>query len=194
FRMEKHVFINFCEALQARGWLKKSRYVSIPEKVAIFLLILSHNERVRLVAERFQHWGWTISNNFHKVLKAACRLGKPIIKLPNFDTKCLRLNPKYFPFCKDCVGAIEGTHIDAHIPANQQIPYRRKNTTQNIMCVSFDMCFTFVMTGWEGTANDSRIFLECVCKLENKFPLPTGEKYYVVDYGYSNMQGFLSPF
>ena len=41
------------------------------------------------------------------------------------------------------------------------------------MCVySFDMCFTFVMTGWEGTANNSRVLLETVHNPENKFPMP----------------------
>ena len=33
----------------------------------------------------------------------------------------------------------------------------------NIMCAcDFDMKFTFVYTGWEGTTNDSRVFLEAL--------------------------------
>lgn len=44
------------------------------------------------------------------------------------------------------------------------------------MCAcSFDMRFTFVISGWEGTANDSRIFNECITNPENNFPmLPQG--------------------
>ncbi|GAV86949.1 hypothetical protein CFOL_v3_30375, partial [Cephalotus follicularis] len=68
----------------------------------------------------------TISNSFHKVLKATCRLEKLIITLPNFDIISLEIehNPKYFPLFEDCVGSIDETLINAHILANQQIPYR----------------------------------------------------------------------
>ncbi|KAF7822113.1 protein ALP1-like [Senna tora] len=75
----------------------------------------------------------------------------------------------------NCVGAIDGTHISARVPVDKQIQYRGKkvDSTQNIMCAcSFDMRFTFVMTGWEGTTNDSRIFLETVTEPENKFHKP----------------------
>ena len=41
------------------------------------------------------------------------------------------------------------------------------------MCAcSFDMMFTFVYTGWEGTANDSRVFLDAIMREENNFPFP----------------------
>ncbi|KAL4011963.1 hypothetical protein IC575_029030 [Cucumis melo] len=63
------------------------------------------------------------------------------------------------------------------------------------MCVcSFDMLFTYVMSGWEGSANDSRILQECIKNPENKFPMPKRDQYYLVDSGYSNMPGFLAPF
>ena len=35
---------------------------------------------------------------------------------------------------------------------------------------NFDMMFTFVYAGQEGIANDSRIFLNAIIRLENKFP------------------------
>ncbi|KAJ3680823.1 hypothetical protein LUZ60_015312 [Juncus effusus] len=82
------------------------------------------------------------------------------------------------------IGAIDGTHISARIPIADQVRYRgkRSSQTQNIMCAcAFNMCFTFVMTGWEGTANDSRIFLETITKSSNSFPLPPPGKYYLVD-------------
>ncbi|XP_056689106.1 uncharacterized protein [Spinacia oleracea] len=66
----------------------------------------------------------------------------------------------------------------------------------NVMCAcSFDMRFTFVMVGWEGTANDSRIFWETITnREESKFPMPPKRKYYLVDLGYTNMHGFLTPY
>ncbi|CAN0924791.1 hypothetical protein LINGRAHAP2_LOCUS34392 [Linum grandiflorum] len=67
--------------------------------------------------------------------------------------------------------------------------------TQNVMCVcSFDMLFTYVMAGWEGTANDARILLETTSHNASQFPMPPQGKYYLVDSGYSNMSGFLAPY
>ena len=82
---------------------------------------------------------------------------------------------------KNCIGAIDGTHVDARILQDQQITFcgRKINTTWNVMCAcSFDMRFTFVMSGWEGTANDSRVLLECISNPNNKFSLPTRGIYY----------------
>ena len=102
FRMNKDVFVLFCEELKERGNLKPSRYFTVQEQVAIFLLIISHNQRNRLVAERFQHSGHTISIYFNKVLKAICRIGVYIIRPPSFDVvpPQIRFNPKYYPFFK----------------------------------------------------------------------------------------------
>ncbi|XP_062112820.1 uncharacterized protein LOC133823950 [Humulus lupulus] len=63
------------------------------------------------------------------------------------------------------------------------------------MCVcSFDMKFTYVVPGWEGLANDARILLECATNPDYGFPMPPQGKYYLVDSGYTNMPGFLSPY
>lgn len=60
--------------------------------------------------------------------------------------------------------------------AKQQIYRGRKGSivTQNIMAVcSFDMMFTYVHAGWEGSANDSRVFIDAITKPEYGFPMPT---------------------
>ncbi|XP_026417579.1 uncharacterized protein LOC113313049 [Papaver somniferum] len=63
------------------------------------------------------------------------------------------------------------------------------------MCAcSFDMLFTFVYTGWEGTANDARVLMDAISNEENKFPMPREGRYYVVDSAYTNMPGFLTPY
>ncbi|KAK8957278.1 hypothetical protein KSP39_PZI001342 [Platanthera zijinensis] len=68
---------------------------------------------------------------------------------------------RYMPYFKDCIGAIDGTHVDARISPEKKVRYigRHGVTTQNVMAVcDFNMCFTFVMAGWEGSAHDSRIY------------------------------------
>ncbi|KAL0534207.1 hypothetical protein IC582_028495 [Cucumis melo] len=199
FRMKRITFIRFCEDLKSKTNLKSSRYLTVQEKVVVFLLIISHNESNCIAAERFQHSGHTFSLAFNLVLRKVCKLGREIIRPPNMDNISMEIvsNSKYYPFFKDCIGASDGTHVVASILQNEQIsfPGNKTNTTWNIMCVcSFDMLFTYVMSGWEGSANDSRILLECIKNPENKFPMSKRDQYYLVDLGYSNMPGFLAPF
>ena len=64
----------------------------------------------------------------------------------------------------DCIGAIDGTHIQVVIGEDKKVPYlRRKGVpTQNVMVAcDFDLPFTFVMAGWEGVAHDTRNFRRC---------------------------------
>lgn len=101
-RMEPPVLQELCEQLKEKTGLKDSRYVTALEQLAIFLLVLSHNESNRVVAERFQHSGETISKYFNLVLKKVCRLGVQIIRPPeqSIVPPEIRHNPKYWPFFK----------------------------------------------------------------------------------------------
>jgi hypothetical protein len=58
------------------------------------------------------------------------------------------------------IGAIDGTHIDAKSKLDRQTPYRNRHgyPSQNIMAaVSFDMTFSYVAAGWEGSASDQAV-------------------------------------
>jgi hypothetical protein len=56
------------------------------------------------------------------------------------------------------------------------------------------MRFTFVVTGWPGSAHDTRVFLDTLVTFKNKFPHPPQDKYYLVDSGYPNKKGYLAPY
>ena len=65
--------------------------------------------------------------------------------------------------------------MKATIVERQKAKYigRKVVTTQNIMDVcDFNMCFTFVWAGWEGTAHDTRIFYEALERQDLHFPRP----------------------
>ncbi|KAK9272514.1 hypothetical protein L1049_002887 [Liquidambar formosana] len=174
--MEKHVFRSLCKNLKDNYGLIESRDAGVDKQVAMFLNVLQYNLRNRMIQERFQRSGETVSRHFHVVLKAVMRLSMEIIKLPtsyNEVRKYIRRNPKYWPHFQvigqDCIGAIDGTHIQAVLPIDKQVSYigRKGYCTQNVMAAcSFNMCFTFV---W---ARD----------------------YYLVDVGYPNMKGYLAPY
>ncbi|PKI77735.1 hypothetical protein CRG98_001859 [Punica granatum] len=95
----------------------------------------------------------------------------------------------------NCIKAIDGTHVAACVPSSVRGAYRDRNNeiTQNVLATcSHDMMFTYVVTGWEGFAHDSRL-LSDAATLE-LFPAPYGEQYYVVDAGFPNIPGYLAPY
>ncbi|XP_059638572.1 protein ALP1-like [Cornus florida] len=106
-----------------------------------------------------------------------------------------RMYPEVFRIL--CSTLKDGTHIPATLPASTQLPFRGRKgyTTQNVMAVcDFDMRFTYVLAGWEGSANDSRILNECTENEAMNFPTPPAGKYYLVDSGYTNKLDYLAPF
>ncbi|KAF7826515.1 protein ALP1-like [Senna tora] len=52
--------------------------------------------------------------------------------------------------------------------------------------------FVYVLSGWEGSAADSRVLQSAILK-PNGLKVPEGE-YYLVDAGFTNDQGFLAPY
>ena len=72
---------------------------------------------------------------------------------------------------------MDGTHVQARLPPEDAIPYfgRKGYHTQNILAVcDFDMCFTFVSAGWEGSMHDTRVFYNVVMDPNKNFPHPEG--------------------
>ncbi|KAM3374055.1 hypothetical protein P3S68_012769 [Capsicum galapagoense] len=57
-------------------------------------------------------------------------------------------NERYLPFFKDCIGALDGTHVKARLPQGQEIPYIDR----------------------KGSAHDNRIFCEALRRQELNFP------------------------
>ncbi|KAK3226911.1 hypothetical protein Dsin_006773 [Dipteronia sinensis] len=79
------------------------------------------------------------------------------------------------PRFKNCIGAIDGVHIQVSISPCDQIPYigRKRIPTQNVMDVcNFDMQYTFACAWWECSAYDSRVFLTALRDPQSKFSKP----------------------
>ncbi|KAL2899249.1 putative nuclease HARBI1 [Bienertia sinuspersici] len=180
--------------------------MSVREKVGIFLFALAQGVSNRTLSERFQPSGETISRAIHDVLNSiACRMVKvlahDIIRPYDPDFKSIpakiSTDKRYMPYFKDCIGCIDGTHIEACIPEALQMPYRGRKgiPTFNVIVVcDFDMCFTFVSAGWEGSSHDSHVFLHAIGTPEFNFPKPPEDKYYLVDKGYQDRDGYFVPY
>ncbi|XP_054785623.1 uncharacterized protein LOC129292093 [Prosopis cineraria] len=197
-RMDKHVFHKFCDILRQRSLLRDTSGVMIEEQLTIFLNIIGHNERNRVIQERFQHSGETISRHFNNVLKAIKSLSREFLQPPDTTTSPEILSSnRFYPYFKDCIGVIDGMHIPAHVPAKDQSRFRNKKglLSQNVLAAcTFDLQFIFIYPGWEGSVTDSHVLRAVLDNPDQNFPkIPEG-KYYLVDMEYSNMGGFIAPF
>ncbi|KAM5552584.1 hypothetical protein ABKV19_027095 [Rosa sericea] len=198
FRMDKNVFHKLCDILRQRGMLRDTAGVMIEEQLGIFLNIIGHNERNRVIQERFHHSGETISRHFNNVLKAVKSLSREFLQTPSPSTPPEILgNNRFYPYFQDCIGVIGGMHIPAQVPAKDQSRFRNKKgvLSQNVLAAcTFDLQFIFVYPGWEGSAAGSRVLRAVLDDPHQNFPhIPEG-KYFLVDTGYANMKGFIAPF
>ncbi|CAN6447793.1 unnamed protein product [Victoria cruziana] len=195
-RMDKRVFKKLCRMLATKGLLRNTRSIPIKEQVSMFLYIIGHNERNRVLQKRFNRSGETISRYFHMVLDAVVALAPLSFQLPGSGIPPETLtDPRFYPYFKDCVGVIDGIHIPAAVGVDERDPFRNKSgfISQNVMAAcSFDLCFQYVLAGWEGSVSDSHVLHSALTR-SDKLIIPKG-KYYLVDGEYPNMQGLLAPY
>ena len=88
---------------------------------------------------------------------------------------CFAFNIKQISVNQDCVGAIDGTLVDAWVPASRQNTFRGQKATvsQNVLAAfDIDMLFTFINSGWEGSAHDNAILVDSITRADLQFPHP----------------------
>ena len=81
-RMDKRSFYKLCFLLESRGYVQQSRHVNVVEKVAMFLYILGHHTKMRIVHTDFQRSKQSITRYFHAVLNGVLRLQGDYFKKP----------------------------------------------------------------------------------------------------------------
>jgi len=101
-------------------------------------------------------------------------------------------NPKFYPYFGNVIGVLDGIHIACSPSAiDRHSAHNRKGfLSQNcLITCSFDLCFLYVLSGWEGSAADATIYSNmCV-----DFPIPQ-EKMYLANAGYSTCDELLIPY
>ncbi|XP_019084283.1 PREDICTED: putative nuclease HARBI1 [Camelina sativa] len=98
-------------------------------------------------------------------------MAKPGLAIP---TK-IKDSTRFYPYFKDCVGAIDGTHILAMIPGQDTASYRNRKgqISQNVLAAcNFDLEFTYVLSGWEGSAHDAKVLQDALTRNTNKLVVP----------------------
>ncbi|CAN1154521.1 hypothetical protein LINPERPRIM_LOCUS41164, partial [Linum perenne] len=185
-------FKKLCGILKNKGGLVASKHVSISEIVALFLNILAHCVRNRTIKATFIHSGETISRHFHKVLKAVLLIGDDYIKeRPQVLSSRDAEKWKWF---QGSLGALDGTYILLTVSKEDESRYRSRkgHISTNVHGVC-DVNLRFTCVTWlGGSTSDSRVLRDALSR-QNGLKVPRN-KYYLVDGGYANCPGFLSPY
>ncbi|KAE8237926.1 hypothetical protein A4X03_0g9004 [Tilletia caries] len=178
--MSPNTFDALKRNLTEDGGLKGGKDISAREKLAIFLYVSRVAASTRQAAGVFGHTPTTIGLAFKAVLRALMKakvyrrhvyLPPPSAPVPARITDDPGLNS----FFKKVIGAIDGSHVPAHAPAALRESFwnRKGKTSFNVLAVcDFDMCFTYILSGWEGSAADSGLWQKA---LENGLRLPAGK-------------------
>ncbi|KAI3715589.1 hypothetical protein L6452_22575 [Arctium lappa] len=196
-RMSETAFKILCQKLKNEGGLRPTRRMSVEEQVARFLHIVGNDLRNRFVSWFYRRSGSTTSRHFHRVLNAIISLEDQYLIQPNGDRvpKEIQEQRRFYPFFKDCIGAIDGTHVRVRVPSKDAPRYRGRKgyPTINVLAAcTFDLKFTYVLSGWEGTASDSRIIKNALTR-NDKLLIPEG-KYYLVDAGLPHRSSLIAPY
>ncbi|KAL8547439.1 hypothetical protein ACS0TY_006966 [Phlomoides rotata] len=112
-RLNRDAFNRLCYLLRHTGGLVDGRYVTVGEQVALFLSVLSHHSKVRVVKFRFKRSGQTIHTYFHNVLRAVLRLHEVLLAKPSPVTDD-STHPSWKHF-KGCLGALDGSTADSRV-------------------------------------------------------------------------------
>jgi hypothetical protein len=195
--MPRLTFLALAAWLKRHTSIKDSRKgILLEEKLGIYLYVMGQDASLRLTGETFRRSTEIVSRAFHEILKTMNDLYLHEVKLPTIETPIpyhIRKSRKFWPHFKDCIGALDGSHVNAHVPTDRQGSYRNRKgqLTQNVLAVcNFDMLFTYILAKWESTANDARVLQDA--QLRGFEALPS--KYFLADAGYSNSSLTMTPY
>jgi len=111
----------------------------------------------------------------------------------NTSSRKMQSNPKFWPYFKDAIGAIDGTHILVVPPSHVAAAFRNRKgfLSQNCLFIcDFNLFFKYALMGWEGSASDSRVYDNV---LSRDLDIPE-DKYLLADLSYPSRPTLLVPY
>jgi len=100
-RMKRVLFFSLCNLLRSRGLVPETVGCPVEEQVAMFIHVVGHNQRFRVVHQSFKRSIETVSRIFHQVLYAIGELRNDLMKPPSTVTHPKIMGShRWFPFLK----------------------------------------------------------------------------------------------
>jgi hypothetical protein len=116
------------------------------------------------------------------------------VKIPEAKTPVeIKENLKLYPYFNHCLGAVDGSHIDAWVSGDVAAHYcnRKGRLSLNVFAtVAFDMCYVYVLSGWERSAGDKEVFSHARA---HDLRIPHGY-YYLGDAGFALLESLHIPY
>jgi hypothetical protein len=157
--------------------LSSTQEVESCETLGMFLWACGTQQATCQIRDMFERSLDTICRKMAHVVDAICGFVQTNI-CPKDPTYCKvhnKLMP-YAPFFDGCIGALDGTHILAHICHESRLDYinRKGLSSYNILGImDMDMWFTFVGEGLAGSCHDMVVLRDCMGEA-NYLYLPAG--------------------
>ncbi|XVE86648.1 hypothetical protein DITRI_Ditri18aG0051600 [Diplodiscus trichospermus] len=167
--------------------------MNVEEMVAIFLYIVSHHVKNRIIKREFVRSGVIVRRHFGLVLNSILRLQAVLLKKPEaVPENSTDFRWKWY---KNCFGALDRTSIKVFAMDIDKPRYRTKKNeiATNVLGVcSPAMQFIYILHGWEASTVDSTVLRNAISR-KNGLKVPKSF-YYLCDVGYTNGKRFLTPY
>ncbi|XP_062103795.1 uncharacterized protein LOC133814908 [Humulus lupulus] len=163
--MDRRTFAILCHHLRTIEGLKGTKNMDVEEMVAMFLYIVSHDIKNRIMRRQFACSGETISRQFNAVLNVLLCLHELLLRKP--EPILGSSTDERWKWFKNCLAALDGTYIKVNVSALDRPRYRTRKSeiaTNVLGVVSQDMQFIYVLPGWEGSAADSRVLRDAISR------------------------------
>ncbi|XP_071681450.1 uncharacterized protein [Lolium perenne] len=185
-RMKKVAFNQLVNTLRGRQLLRDIIHTCIEEQVVMFLHVIRHNQRFRVIHSTWRILTEIASRYFKAVLYAIGELRGEMIKPASSSTPTkIAESHRWYPYFKGEPCSLDGqyntnalTFVHIHVrivlgplmglisqrkcqEAIILLTGRKHYTSQNVFAdVDFDMKFTYVLAGWEGSTHDATILVD----------------------------------
>ncbi|KAI5316663.1 hypothetical protein L3X38_036370 [Prunus dulcis] len=130
YRMYPYVFHKLCSIIREKTQLQDIRLICVEEMLETFLRVVGQNNRFSVIRDTFGRSHFTTSISFNKVLKALNTLAPEILVKPEFAVPAkIRESTRVYPYFKNYIGAIDGTHIPAMVTGVDVSSYCNRHGT-----------------------------------------------------------------
>ncbi|KAI5005663.1 hypothetical protein ZWY2020_032906 [Hordeum vulgare] len=102
-RMKRAPFAKLVKTFRIRGRLQDNINTSVEEQVAMFLHVVGHNQRFRIIHNTSRRSMETISRYFKQVLFVVGELRGEMTRRPSVPPPKIRGSPRWYPYFKESI-------------------------------------------------------------------------------------------